>query len=380
MSNQKYTTEFKKQVVEFYLDHHTVKETVSEFNIPESTLFVWKHQYQTHMFEKPCSTKSSSLKHMQRKLDRMKAVFEAQSILKCSPNASNAEKVKSINSLKDCYSVRILCNAVNLPTSSYYHYKRRETYRTLYEHNDELIKPLIKEIFENSEYRLGKRPIKRILAERGYRVAEERVARLMKEMSLAVQAPMALSHHKKPISRPYYQNRLHNEYDQIAPNAVLVSDITYIRAGQENKFVCVIIDLFSRMVISYAVSDRIDTMLIIETFSKAFQWRGEPKSLMFHSDQGVQYTCHAFREFLKECSVTQSFATPGTPTENAVCEAFFSRMKYEALYRQTYSSIKEIDEEVKKYIDYYNNRRPHRRLNFKSPADVEAAYYESLKA
>lgn len=132
--------------------------------------------------------------------------------------------------------------------------------------------------------------------------------------------------------------------------------------------------------ISYAVSDRIDTMLTIETFSKAFQWRGEPKSLMFHSDQGVQYTCHAFREFLKECSVTQSFATPGTPTENAVCEAFFSRMKYEALYRQTYSSIKEIDEEVKKYIDYYNNRRPHRRLNFKSPDDVEAAYYESLKS
>ena len=191
---------------------------------------------------------------------------------------------------------------------------------------------------------------------------------------------MALSHHKKPISRPYYQNRLHNEYDQIVPNAVWVSDITYVRASQENKFVCVIIDLFSRMVLSYAVSDRIDTMLTIETFSKAFQWRGEPKSLMFHSDQGVQYPCHAFREFLKECSVTQLFATPGTPTENAVCEAFFSRLKYEALYRQTYSSIEEIDEEVGKYIDYYNNRRPHRRLNFKAPAEVEAAYYENLKA
>ena len=106
MSNQKYTTEFKKQVVEFYLDHHTVKETLSEFNIPESTLFVWKHQYQTHMFEKPCSTKSSSIKHMQRKLDRMKAVFEAQSILKCSPNASNAEKVKAVNRLlQGCFSV-----------------------------------------------------------------------------------------------------------------------------------------------------------------------------------------------------------------------------------------------------------------------------------
>ena len=65
---------------------------------------------------------------------------------------------------------------------------------------------------------------------------------------------------------------------------------------------------------------------------------------------------------------------------SAKWQAFFSRMKYEALYRQTYSSIEEIDEEVSKYIDYYNNRRPHRRLNFKSPSEIEAAYYESLKA
>lgn len=205
MSNNKYTTEFKKKVVEFYLDHHTVKETLQEFYISESTLFDWKHQYQTRMFEKPRSTQLYSIKHMQRKPNRMKAVLEVQSILKCSPNASHAEKLKAVDSLKGRYSVRILCDAVSLPTGSYYNRKRREAYTTCYERNDELIKPLIKEIFENSEYRLGKRPIKRILEERGYRVAKERIARLMKEMSLSVQAPMALSHHKKPISRPYYQ-------------------------------------------------------------------------------------------------------------------------------------------------------------------------------
>ena len=174
MSNQKYATEFKKKVVEFYLDHHTVKETLQKFNIPESKLFVWKHQYQTRMFEKPRSTQSYSIKPMQRKLDRMKAVWEVQSISKCSPNASHAEKVKAVDSLKGRYSVRILCDAVSLPTGSYYNRKRREAYATRYERNDERIKPLIKEIFENSEYRLGKRPIKRILEKRGYRVAERK--------------------------------------------------------------------------------------------------------------------------------------------------------------------------------------------------------------
>lgn len=123
MSNQKYNIEFKKQAVEFYLDHHTVKETMQKFHISESTLFTWKHQYQTHMFEKKYSAKLGSIKHMQRRLDRMKAILEAQSILNCSPNASHAEKVKAVDSLKGRYSVRILCDAVNLPTSSYYHYK-----------------------------------------------------------------------------------------------------------------------------------------------------------------------------------------------------------------------------------------------------------------
>ena len=157
----------------------------------------------------------------------------------------------------------------------------------------------------------------------------------MREMSLSVQTPMAVHHHKRPLSRRYYKNKLHNEYNQITLNAVWVSDITYIQARQKYMFVCVIVDLFSRMVLSYAVSEHIDTMLTIETFAKAFHQRGEPQKMMFHSDQGVQYTCYVFRDYLKECSVTQSFATLGSPTENAVCESFFSRMKYEALYRRT---------------------------------------------
>lgn len=163
---------------------------------------------------------------------------------------------------------------------------------------------MIKEIFENSEYRLGKRPIKRELEKYGYHVAEERISRLMREMSLTVQTPMELSHHKKTISKPYYKNRLHNEYEQITPNTVWISDITYVRSGDENKFVCVIMDVFSRIVISYTVADRIDTMLTLETFSKAYKKRGKPQKLMFHSDQGIQYTSPAFRDYLKECTVT----------------------------------------------------------------------------
>ena len=380
MSNQKYTTEFKKQVVEFYLDHHTTKETLQEFHVPESTMFAWKQQYQRGVLERPRHSSGGSVKHMQRKLDRMKAVLEAQSILKCSPTASNAEKAKAVDSLKGRYSVRVLCDAVSLPTGTYYNRKHREQAPTQHELDEEQLKKLIKDIFNQSEYRLGKKPIKHKLSERGINVAEERISRLMKEMGLTVQRPTELGHYKKPLPRKYFKNRLNNQYSQIAPNSVWVSDITYVRVGDEYKFVCVVMDLFSRRVLSYAVSEHIDTMLTIKTFSEAYRTRGNPENLLFHSDQGVQYTCDAFLSFLRENKVRQSFSTPGTPTENAVCESFFARMKFEALYRYTYLTTDELELEVGKYVDYYNNRRPHRFLNFKTPAEFESAYYENLKA
>lgn len=87
-------------------------------------------------------------------------------------------------------------------------------------------------------------------------------------MGLTVQRPNELRHYKKPLPRKYFKNRLNNQYSQIAPNSVWVSDITYARVGDEYKFVCVVMDLFSRRVLTYAVSEHIDTMLTIKTFLK----------------------------------------------------------------------------------------------------------------
>lgn len=120
MSNQKYATEFKRKVVEFYLDRHTVKETLHEFSVHESTLFVWKKQYQGGTLDRPHRSKADSIHHMQRHLDQMKAVLEAQSILRCSPDTSNADKVKAVDALKGRYLIGILCDAVNLPKGTYY--------------------------------------------------------------------------------------------------------------------------------------------------------------------------------------------------------------------------------------------------------------------
>ena len=112
-----------------------------------------------------------------------------------------------------------------------------------------------------------------------------------------------------------------------APNQIWVSDITQFMVKGIYYYICVVIDLFSRKVIAYNVSTCSSTRLVSSTFKKAFSARGCPESLIFHSDQGSQYTSRTFRSLLANNNVIQSFSNPGTPTDNAVAESFFANLK-----------------------------------------------------
>lgn len=129
----------------------------------------------------------------------------------------------------------------------------------------------------------------------GYHVSEKRIASLMKEMGLVVSKPAYKAEHQKPLPRAYFKNLLTRQFDQAEPNLVWVSDITYVKVGEQYHYVCVILDLFSRRVLSYRISDTIDTSLSLSTFEDAFHFR-KPENLIFHSDQGVQYTAYVFRQ------------------------------------------------------------------------------------
>lgn len=103
-------------------------------------------------------------------------------------------------------------------------------------------------------------------------------------MGLEVEKPKYLAEHKKSVPRYYFKNHLKQEFEQDAPNKVWASDITYVKVGEQYYYICVILDLFSRMAISYGISDVIDTTLTMKTFDDAFEKRGKQKNLMFHSD------------------------------------------------------------------------------------------------
>jgi transposase InsO family protein len=182
---------------------------------------------------------------------------------------------------------------------------------------------------------------------------------------------------KKPNFSVYndqneYDNHLKQQFNQLAPDTVWVSDITYIKVSGKFYYLCVIIDLFSRKVIAYNISSRPDSALVIETFLLAYKSRKTPYGLMFHSDRGSQYNSFSFRKLLDDLNVVQSFSKKGHPYDNAVAESFFKYLKHEEINRRNYSSLQELKLSVFEYIEgYYNSKRPHSSLGMLTPNQKE---------
>ena len=161
----------------------------------------------------------------------------------------------------------------------------------------------------------------------------------------------------------------------------MVSDIPYIRINSSFIYFYVVIDLFSRKVISYAISTKIDYKLVINDFLSAFNKRDKPKNLIFHSDNGSQYTSTAFRRLLNNLDIIQSFSKKGCSYDNAVTESFFKFLKHKQIYSYSFSFLGELKMHIFDCIEgFYNSRRPHFANNMLSPNEKEILFYENFSA
>lgn len=156
--------------------------------------------------------------------------------------------------------------------------------------------------------------------ELGHAISERRTLRLMKELDISLRTDYRLPNSANDREYKYYPNKLKRVFITEAPNRAWVSDITYVRVGSEVYYLCVIIELFSRKVISNAVTTNNDAFLVIIAFRGAFTLRGKPQGLIFHSDFGVQYTAYEFKTLLRHHQVKQSFLKNSKPLpRQAVC-------------------------------------------------------------
>ena len=221
------------------------------------------------------------------------------------------------------------------------------------------------------------------MAEYGINISVGRVYRLFKSMNLpkmsTIKSFKSFKHYPKSNSNNTISNNILNRNFNIdAPNLVWVSDITYIKVNSNFFYICVIIDLFSRKVISYKCASSMSSNLVVSCLKEAFIKRNTPKNLIFHSDRGSQYTSKQFRDILDEFNITQSLSMPGSPYDNAVSESFFKFLKLEELNRKTFSNKQELELSLFEYIEgFYNSKRPHSFNDMLSPNQKEDIFFNT---
>ena len=162
-------------------------------------------------------------------------------------------------------------------------------------------------------------------------------------------------------------NIVARQFNVAKPNSVWVGDVTYFRVKGRMFYICAIMDLYSRLIIAYRISTSNSTRLTKSTMSDALAIRQSATGLVFHSDQGTNYTARSYRELLATHGIVQSFSASGRPQDNAVIESFFRNLKTEELYRHDYRSFNEFKAGVREYVSFYNEKRPHRANNGMTP-------------
>lgn len=270
------------------------------------------------------------------------------------------------------HKITTLCRVLHVNRSTYYKYaKHQESER---DKENRYIRACILEIYAKTDKRLGAAKMK-ICLQRDYRIniSSGRVYRLMKHMNLPKMSTVKPFRHKtKTAQDEECQNILQQKFNPSAPNRVWVCDFTYIRVAGRFCFLCAILDLFSRKVIAFKLSNKIDTKLAIETVNQAVAARGKSEGIIFHTDRGTQFTSSDFRRHLDNLNMIQSFSAKGHPYDNAVMECFFKYLKKEEVNRKTYSSFDDLNLCLFKYIcGFYNSLRPHSHNNGLSPNQAE---------
>lgn len=269
------------------------------------------------------------------------------------------------------FRVEEMCRVFEVSGSGDYRWiKLRASQREL---DNQRLDAQIREIYAGSKGRYGSPKITQELRDRGRRVGKNRVARRMRQAGLRSKIRRKYrvttdSKHHFPVA----PNLVERNFTADAPNKVWVSDITYLATRSGWLYLTVIIDLFSRLVVGWALSSSLSHEMVVVALKRAIRNRRPAKGLIFHSDRGVQYACTDFRKELAVHGFIQSMSRKGNCRDNAVAESFFAMMKTELVYHERYSGHPDALRSVFEYIEaFYNRQRRHSALKYLSPAEYE---------
>ena len=265
----------------------------------------------------------------------------------------------------------MMCRLLRVSASGFYAWQKRpESSRS--RDNRSLLAD-IRAIHEKSTGTYGSVRVRAELAENGHPCGRHRVARLMRMAGLQGIPKRRFrrtttSNHKLPVA----PNRLMQDFTAKAPNQRWVSDITYIPTGEGWLYLAVILDLYSRKVVGWSTSVRLQRELVLEALTMALSRRTPSSGLIYHTDRGSQYASHDFQNLLKKHGIICSMSGAGNCYDNAVVESFFATLKRERVHRRHYQTRAEARADLFQYIEiFFNRQRRHASTNHLSPERFE---------
>ncbi|MGP4846371.1 IS3 family transposase [Marinobacter sp. 1Y8] len=378
-----FSPEFRLEAAQLVVDQgYTLKAACEAMGVGKSTMEYWVRRLRSERAGNTpkgdaLTPEQREIQELRRKLRRM---GEEKEIFKKgyrSLDVGLPEQFSIIERLEESYAVQHLCQVFGVHRSSYRAWRDRD--RKPCEAEQKLLEQVV-EVHAASNGSAGARSVAKMVTQAGTPLSRYRAGRRMKQLGLVSTQPP--SHAYKKADQPHLDipNLLDREFDVKEPNQVWTGDITYIWTGVRWAYLAVVIDLFSRKPVGWALSLSPNTELVKKALTIAYESRGEPPGIMFHSDQGCQYTSLGFRQLLWRYQMKQSLSRRGNCWDNAPTERFFRSLKTEWIPETGYPCFASAKQSITGYmIGYYSALRPHKHNGGLPPNVAELAYWNAQK-
>lgn len=281
-------------------------------------------------------------------------------------------KYRFIEDHRQSYPVQLLCRVMNASKSAFYAWRARPA-KVITAEELHLYRRT-KALFKASRNSLGSRELAKKLNEEGILVSRYRVRTVMQQLGLKVTQRVAYkATTKRKHSDRVADNLLNQQFNPVGKNQIWAGDVTYLKTGEGWMYLAIVMDLYSRKIVGWAIDKCMTTSLVSRALIKAYNLRQPPKGLVFHSDRGSQYTSKAFAKLLKGYGIRASMGDVGACWDNAVVERFFGSLKHDWLLKVHQPTRAHMKQDVAAYMKYYNLDRLH-----SSNGDLSPVEYEKL--
>jgi putative transposase len=270
------------------------------------------------------------------------------------------------------FDTALMCRVLSVSRSGFYEWKQRKPSQR--DQANVALTKEIKAIFEDEKGRAGAPRITERLRDDGKKVGRNRVAKIMGKEALRAKAAKRFkattnSKHNLPVA----PNLLEQHFEAEAPDQKYVSDITYIWTDEGWLYLAVVMDLYSRLVVGWAMAERMNAKLVCDALQMALWRRKRPRGVIVHSDRGSQYCGHDYQTLLRDNQLICSMSKKGDCYDNAAMESWNHSFKVEAIHGERFTTRSAAKAQVFDYIDvYYNRKRRHSKLGYLSPVAFEA--------